>query len=393
MILDTPPLKVGIIGTGFIARYFIQELLRRPAYQLAKVLTRRPVDRCPDFPCPDMLVNALDAIIESSDVVFECTGDSFYAATTVGAILDAGIPVVTLNAEFHSTIGSHYVRRGLLSESEGDQPGSLAALYEDAVALGFTPLVCANMKAFLNLTPTPEEMKYWAERQNYSLEMVTSFTDGTKIQIEQCLVANGLGLDIAQEGLTGLPTADLSAAATELGEIAEKLDAPISDFILDRSLPHGVFIIARHDENQVIPLRNYKMGGGPYYVLVKQYCLAHLEVFKTIERVVHGSRPLLNNSAEPKISVASVAKRELKPGETISRGYGSFDLRGICVRINERPDHLPICLANDVRISQHLEPGQIVTMDDVELPESEALSAWEAISGRQEGIMRRKGSS
>ena len=37
--------------------------------------------------------------------------------------------------------------------------------------------------------------------------------------------------------------------------------------------------------------------------------------------------------------------------------------------------------------------GQIVTMDDVELPESEALSAWEAISGRQEGIMRSRGSN
>jgi predicted homoserine dehydrogenase-like protein len=351
------------------------------------------VNRCPDFPYTDALVNALDAVIENSDVVFECTGDPFYAATTVGAVLDAGIPVVTMNSEFHSTIGSHFVQRGLLSEAEGDQPGSLAALYEDAVALGFTPLVCANMKAFLNLNPTPEEMDYWAKRQNYSLEMVTSFTDGTKVQIEQCLVANGLGMDIAQEGLIGLPTKDLEIAAAELGGVAEKLGAPISDFILDRSLPHGVFIIARHDEGQVIPLRNFKMGDGPYYVLVKQYCLAHLEVFKTIERVICDRRPLLNNSAEPRISVASVAKRELKPGDTISRGCGSFDLRGICVRINERPDHLPICLASDVRIRQHVEPGQIVTMDDVELPESEALSVWEAIRGRQEGTMRHKESA
>jgi predicted homoserine dehydrogenase-like protein len=135
------------------------------------------------------------------------------------------------------------------------------------------------------------------------------------------------------------------------------------------------------------------MGDGPYYVLVKQYCLAHLEVFKTIERVICDRRPLLNNSAEPRISVASVAKRELKPGDTISRGCGSFDLRGICVKINERPDHLPICLASDVRIRQHVEPGQIVTMDDVELPESEALSVWEAIRGRQEGTMRHKESA
>ena len=122
-------------------------------------------------------------------------------------MLDAGRPVVTLNAEFHATIGSHFVGRGLLSEAEGDQPGCLAALGEDAVATGFTPLVYGNMKAFLNRNPSPEEMRYWAERQDYSIEMVTSFTDGTKVQIEQCLVANGLGAGIAKEDLIGLETA------------------------------------------------------------------------------------------------------------------------------------------------------------------------------------------
>ena len=240
MNLDRPPTKVGVIGSGFIARNFVRELLRRSEYRLSKVLTRRSSDHCADFPYSDALVNELDAIIEDSDVVFECTGDPKYAATTVGAILDAGKPVVTLNPEFHVTIGSHYVKRGLLSESDGDQPGCLASLHEDTVAMGFAPLVCANMKAFLNLDPTPEDMDYWAKRLHYySLEMVTSFTDGTKVQIEQCLVANGLGMDIAKEGLIGLPTADLQAAATELGGIAERHGAPISDFILDRSLPHS----------------------------------------------------------------------------------------------------------------------------------------------------------
>ena len=50
-----------------------------------------------------------------------------------------------------------FVERGLLSEAEGDQPGCLAALAEDAVATGFQPLVYCNMKAFLNRDPNPEE--------------------------------------------------------------------------------------------------------------------------------------------------------------------------------------------------------------------------------------------
>ena len=116
---------------------------------------------------------------------------------------------------------------------------------------------------------------------------------------------------------------------------------------------------------------------------MRDYCLVHLEVFKTIERVVREERALLNNSTQPTISVASVTKRELKPGDRIERGYGSFDLRGECVRITDRPDHLPICLARDVRIRRHVERGQVLCMDDVELPESEALSAWTAIRDRR----------
>jgi len=377
-----PEISVGIIGTGFVARHFTFELERRPSYRLARVLTRRPLDRCPDFPDQAALTDSLDALIEASDVVFECTGDAFYAARTIGRVLEAGKPVVTLNAEFHTTIGSHFVERGTLSEAEGDQPGCLAALAEDAVATGFKPLVYCNMKAFLNRNPAPEEMRYWAERQDYSIEMVTSFTDGTKVQIEQCLVANGLGAGIAKEDLIGLATGDLKVAAAELGAAADRQGHPLSEYILDRGLQHGVFIVARHDERQALALRNFKLGEGPYYVLIKDYCLVHLEVFKTIERLLQGRPPLLNNGAVPRVSVASIAKRELAPGTVIARGCGSFDLRGTCVNIAERPGHVPICLASELRVRRRVEEGQILTMDDVELPETEALAAWQAIERR-----------
>ena len=381
--MSTERIKVGVIGTGFIARHFVYELQRRRGYALGRVLTRRPIEGCTEFPRPDALTHSVDALTEASDVVFECSGDAIHAAETVGRVLDAGRPVVTLNAEFHVTVGSHFVGRAApLSEAEGDQPGCLAALHEDAVAMGFEPLAYVNMKAFLNRNPSVEDMTFWARKQDYSLEMVTAFTDGTKVQIEQCLVANGLGAGIAREDLLGPETGDVREGARILGEAAERLGHPVSDYILDRSLPHGVFVVARHDGHQATALRNFKMGDGPYYVLVKDYCLVHLEVFKTIERVARGRGVLLNNGAVPRVGVASVAKRALRPGEYIERGCGGFDLRGICVNIADRPGHVPICLANRVHVRRAVEPGQVLTLDDVHLPESRALEAWRAIEGR-----------
>lgn len=375
-------MKVGIFGTGFVARHFVMEMEHRRGLELGAVLTRRPLDQCSEFPRQDRLTQDIDRVLETSDVVFECTGDVVHAADTIGRALDAGKPVVTLNAEFHATIGSAFVERGLLSEAEGDQPGSIAALNRDAIAMGFKPLVYGNMKAFLNRHPTPEEMRYWAAKQNYSLSMVTSFTDGTKVQIEQCLVANGLDAGIAQEDLLGLSTGDLTDAARRLGPVAERLGHPISEYIVDIGLQHGVFVVASHDRRQAHALRNLKMGEGPYYVLIRDYCLVHLEVFKTIEQVMRDGVPLLNNSAMPRVSVASISKRALQPGEVIERGCGSFDLRGSCVNIVDRPGHVPICLANDLRVRRRVEPEQVLTMDDVEVPESAALEAWRTIEQR-----------
>lgn len=373
------PVRVGVIGTGFVASHFVRELLHRPAWRLAAVLTRRPLDRCAAFPAGERLTDSLHRLVAEADVIVECTGDVLWATETVSVALAAGRPVVTLNPEFHVTTGSAFVGRGLLTEAEGDQPGCEAALWEEALALGFEPLVLGNMKGFLNREPTPEEMRYWAERQGISLAMVTSFTDGTKLQVEQALVGNYVGADIAQEELLGPATDDLADAAGLLGEAALRLGRPITDYVLSRKLPHGVFLVARHKEEQRAALRYLKLGDGPYYTLVKNNIFVHLELFKTLERVVRQGRPLLHNTARPHLGVAAVAKRALPAGTAIERGCGSFDLRGVCVRIADRPDHLPIGLAERVVLRRALEPGQLLTLSDVELPASQALEAWQAI--------------
>lgn len=149
-----------------------------------------------------------------------------------------------------------------------------------------------------------------------------------------------------------------------------------------------MFIVARHDDAQKQPLQNFKFGPGPYYLLVKDYCLVHLEVFKTIDRVVREKRALLNNSSMPRVSVASVAKRDLKPGDVIDRGCGSFDLRGICVNIADRPGHLPICLANDLKIQRPVAAGQVLTAADVEMPETDAFAIWKNIEDQALALSR-----
>ena len=371
--------KVGVIGTGFIAKGFARAMADQPDLELSRVLTRRDIRECGDFPRPDLLTKAKAELIDHSDLIVECCGDVAHATDVIDAAFKASRPVVTMDAEWHVTVGSYFVDQGLVTEAEGDQPGVLAALREDMLQMGFRPLVYGNIKGFQNLDPTPQEMRYWAQKQGLSLPMVTSATDGTKVQFEQALVANGFGADMLQEGFTALETRDVEQSAKDLAAKAKQQGRPVSDYVISAKFPSRVFIAAEHDETQQAALEYLKLGTGPYYVLYHNTTLCHLEIIKTVRRVLNGGGVLLNNSVTPRISMAAVAKKDLPAGTIIDFACGSFELRGHAVPILDHPGHVPIGLLNKAVIRRSVSRGQILTRDDVEVPDSLAVKAWKQI--------------
>ncbi|KIL43544.1 NAD(P)-dependent oxidoreductase [Jeotgalibacillus alimentarius] len=368
--------RVGIAGTGFIASGLIRALHLQKDMTVTSVLTRRNLNDFHSFPYQDKLTNEIDRLVASSDLIVECSGDPIYGTEVVLRAFAAGLPVVTMNAELHVTSGSYLSERGFITEAEGDQPGCIAALREDIIQMGFKPLVYGNIKGFINLNPEREEMMYWSKRNNLSLPKVTSFTDGTKVQIEQALISNGLAADIYQDGLLGPSAEDIKSGGEYLAEKAKQHGAPISDYVLCPKGPAGVFITAEHEEDQQGALEYLKLGPGPFYTLVQNYHLCHLEIVKTIRRVMNGGGVLLNNSSLPSVSVGSIAKRAISKGEKIQSANGSFDIRGEAVRIKDHEGHLPIGLFENAVLLNDIEEGQLITMKDVYIEETTALNAW-----------------
>jgi predicted homoserine dehydrogenase-like protein len=375
------PFNIGIAGTGFIGRGLAIALQSHADLKLSRVLTRREIKSVSDFPHPEKLTNSLQELIDRADLVVECSGDAIHATDVVDQALAAGRPVVTMNSDFQVTAGSYFVGRGVLTEAEGDQPGCIAALAEQAREMGLSPVVYGNRKGYYHPNPAVEQMQFWAAKQGISLEQVTAFTDGTKIQIEAALVANGLGAQIAKDGLLGLEADDLLSGGIALAQHAQQLPLPISDYVLAPNAPAGVFVVVKCDGRQQPVMEYLKLGSGPYYVLVRHYHLCHMEIPRTIRRVLQGGPPLLTNSAKPTVGVAAIAKRPLKRGEAIRRGSGSFDVRGIAISLANHPNHVPIGLISAAVVAQPLEPGQQLTFEDVDIPESMALRAWKAIVG------------
>ncbi|MFV0455905.1 MAG: NAD(P)-dependent oxidoreductase [Pseudomonas sp.] len=358
-----------------IARGFLRLIKKHyPDLEVSRILTRRPFNSFSDFPLAERLTHSIDDLVDHSDLIVECSGDVFHGTEVIERAFEAGLPVVTVNAELQVTTGSYLAGKGFITEAEGDQPGSLAALHEEALQMGFKPLVYGNMKGYLNHDPTPENMAYWARLQGISVDQTTSFTDGTKVQIEQVVVGNGLGATITRQGLEGIASTNLNDSASVLGMLAERLGQPITDYVIPSGFPAGgVFLVCRHDAEQQQAIEYFKLGPGPYYTLIRPFHLCSLEVGKTVRRVLAGGGVLLNNSTAPTLGVAAIAKRSMRAGELIERGIGGFQFRGEAVKLARHPDHVPIGLLRKTVLKRAVEPGQIITYDDVDILPSRAL--------------------
>jgi predicted homoserine dehydrogenase-like protein len=374
------PARIGISGTGFVARALYSVLTKQPDFAVTGVLTRRPVAASADAFPEEILTNAREALIERADIVFECSGDTPHAAEVLLAAGEAGRRLVTMNAEAQVTVGSALVQRGFsITEAHGDQPGALAELDADVRAIGFEPVAYVNLKGFHDPDPSRESMLYWSQKQASTLRAVTSYTDGTKMQIEQILVANGLHAGIARPGMIGGAVDDL-LALDYLAEAAERLGHPVSDYIVHPRGPKGILILATCAEAEL--QRDYSVFAkvrtreGRAYMLLKPHYFVHLEVPKTLRQVVAGAPPLLTNGRAPTITIAAVAKRPIAAGTLIAEALGGFELRGEALQIAGNADALPITVLDGARTLRAIEPGEILRAADLEVPETLALALY-----------------
>lgn len=374
--------KVGVIGTGFIASGFVHLVARATDFEISKILTRRPIETI-DWAASDLLTQSINEVVDNSDIIFECSGDVYHATESILAAAKAGKKVITLDAEFHVTTGSYFTQKGYyVTDADGDQPGCLARLKQEIEGMGFKPKAYVNIKGFINLNPEKKEMQYWSDKQGIREEQVVSFTDGTKLQIEQAFVANGLGATIPPNGMFG-SRVDTLNDLDYLIDASDEAGLPISDFVLCKGAPPGELIVAESEDADrlgkyiVGPMKTTKGRG---YIMLRPYHLCHLEVLNTMRRALADEEMLLNNSADPRLTIASVVKREIKAGETITRGAGGYDVRGVAVQLADNRDAVPICLLKDTKVVKDVEPGDILRFEHVDFPQSRTVDIYHQIA-------------
>jgi predicted homoserine dehydrogenase-like protein len=399
------PVRAGVIGAGFMGRGLVYQLSKMPGMHPALVVNRTPEKAVnayveAGFKREHVLVSddvakltgavgekrpavattpEIAASVATLDVVIEATGAVELGAREALACIRNKKHFVSLNAETDGTVGALLKRRAdeagiVYTNADGDQPGVIMRMIEYCRGCGFDVLAAVNCKGFMNVDATPDSIREWAVRQNTSPRMTCAFTDGTKMNIEQNVVCTATGLIPAKRGMIGVKTDQRNAVRDFEATGALGGGPGIVDYTLGGDFGGGIFIIARgQDPNFCAPYLKYlKMGEGPNYMFFRPYHLCHVETpLSAAEAVVYGEATIAP-MGRPVAQTITIAKRDLKAGETLD-GIGGFNQYGEVEVADKARGLLPIGLAENVRLRRDVRRGEAIPEDAVELNESSLL--------------------
>ncbi|MBD3337957.1 MAG: NAD(P)-dependent oxidoreductase [Candidatus Lokiarchaeota archaeon] len=398
------PIRVGMIGAGFMGRGIALQLIRYTAGIDLVVISNRHISAAEraynetgisELRAPKTVADLEQAISHQQysivedpyilceagniDAIIEVTGAVEFSANVVFHAIQNKKHVIMMNAELDGTIGpilkSYADANGVvITNSDGDQPGVLMNLYRFVKGIGIKPVLCGNIKGLHDPYRNPTTQRGFAEKWKQKPEMVTSFADGTKISFEQAIVANATGMKVGRRGMFGPEVESGTPIQETINYFPQELllnSSGIVDYVVGADPSPGVFLLGTHDHPiQKHYLNLYKLGEGPMYCFYRPYHLCHFETGNSIARAVLFNDATLTPSGEPKVDVVATAKVELHAGEIID-GLGGYMTYGLCenIPVSRNDNLIPIGLAQDCRLIRDVPKDQVLTFDDVELPE------------------------
>ncbi len=402
------PIRVAMIGAGFIGQGIIHEIINYvpgikivalsnrhiseaiEAYSKAGIDEVQHVQKLTDL---NEIINrggyaiSEDAKLlcqaEEIDAIFEVTGNIEFGAMVALEAIKHKKHFITMSAELDATIGPilkvYADKAGVIyTGSDGDQPGVTINLFRFIKGIGIKPILCGNIKGLHDPYRNPTTQKAFAQKWGQKPHMVTSFADGSKISFEQASIANATGMKVYKKGmcgpkvLSGTPIEE----AVDLFPLKEIIEGPgIVDYVVGATPAPGVFVLGlQNDPFHQHYLKLYKLGSGPIYCFYRPYHLVHFEAHNSIARAVLFHDATIAPVGKPQVEVITTAKINLEAGKHLD-GIGHYMTYGQCENftVSKEQNLLPLGIAEGCKLKKDIQKDQMLTYQDIMLPKERLI--------------------
>ncbi len=391
------PIRIGLAGAGQMGTDIVVQVALMTGIRIAAIAEIRSdaaraaamlAGHDPASVRPASTARAVDSVIEANgialvedpallaesgliDVVIDATGNpEIGARLALGAIAN-GKHIVMLNVEADITVGRIFAEKArkadvVYSGAAGDEPACTLEIIGFAQSLGLD-IVCAGKGKNnpLNIDAIPADYEEEARRRDMNPRMLVEFVDGSKTMIEMVAVANCTGLVPDVPGMHG-PTATRDELAHVLipkadGGLLNRKG--VVDYSIGKGVAPGVFCIVEARHPRILErLVDLKVGKGPYFTLYRPYHLTSIEVPLTAARAVLYGRADMVPLDRPVAEAVTIAKRDLKPGETLGK-IGETQYRAFAMTWEDAHSKgaLPLGLAENATVTAPVRKGEFVT--------------------------------
>jgi len=295
--------------------------------------------------------------------------------------------VVMMDVETDVVIGPWLKKLGdkngvIYTGSAGDEPGAVMELYCFARAMGMQVRVMGKGKNNkLDYACNPDTVLEEATRRKMSPRMLCAFKDGTKTMVEMTAMSNATGLipDVigghgpaTKPGTEGIKELNTIFRLKEDGGILNKHG--VVEYV--NGVAPGVFVTVATDNQEIAyQMQYHSMGPGPLWTLYRPYHLCNLETPLTVAKLVIDHEPTIIPLDGPVSECITVAKVDLKAGQTID-GIGGYTTYGSIATAEEtyKKGYVIYGLVNKkAKMLRDVKKGQLLTLEDVELDTSTQL--------------------
>ena len=313
------------------------------------------------------------------DCVIDATGIPDVGARVARDAILNHKHVVMLNVETDVVIGPYLKRlaekQGVIyTGSAGDEPGAVMELYSFAKAIGMDVKVMGKGKNNkLAYDCTPDSVMEEATRRKMSPKMLCAFKDGSKTMVELAAMSNATGMipDVIGCHCIESDVAGLNEKFKLIKDGGCLNRFGVVDFV--NGIAPGVFVVVSTENEEVAYQMSYLlMGSGPLWTLYRPYHLCILETPLSVAKAIIDGEPTIVPIDGLVSECITVAKRDIKSGETID-GIGGYTTYGSIATLedSDKNGYVPYGLVTDsTKVTRDFKKGELLTLSGVELDTS-----------------------